>query len=359
MTYAGAAGATREEMMRVLHFPKEAGSLHDSFAQLQKQLAAEVAASAKSFERDKKHGGSFSPLALHVANRLYAQRSYAFKTNYFTLLNEKYGTSLVPVDFKKNGKGVTREINEWVEQQTQKRIRDLIPQGALNEETRLVLVNALYFKAAWADSFSVRATTPEPFRIRGGAPAKVPTMVQKAHYGHMKFSGGQAITLPYRDGELQFVILLPDSNNGLAGLKETLTPELLEECASLKGQELILHLPKFRFQPPTISLSKTLQSLGMKRAFDEPRGSADFSEMAVRRPDDYLYISKVFHKTFIVVDEEGTEAAAATAVVMAVGSAMREPTKPLEVKVDRPFVFAIQHRTSGACLFLGHVVDPR
>lgn len=159
--------------------------------------------------------------------------------------------------------------------------------------------------------------------------------------------------------DLQFVILLPDTTNDLTTLKTTLTPELLEQCAALKTQELILHLPKFRFEPPTLSLSNTLKALGMKKAFDEPKGNADFSGMAVQRPDDYLYISEVFHKTFIAVDEQGTEAAAATAVIVMRTSGIPEPTKPIEVKVDRPFLFAIQHRASGACLFLGQVVDPR
>ena len=142
-------------------------------------------------------------------------------------------------------------------------------------------------------------------------------------------------------------------------MEANLTPQLLAECARLDRQEVILHLPKFKLEPPAMSLGKELKALGMKSAFDQPRGSANFDPIAPRRPDSYLYISEVFHKTFLKLDETGTEAAAATAVAMAATSAMRKPAEPVEVRVDHPFLFAIQHRASGACLFLGHLTDPR
>ena len=359
MTYAGAAGVTRDEMKRALHFSDNTTALHDSFAQLQTQFAEQVAASTKSLEAGKKYQASFTPLSLNVANRLYAQRGYEFKANFFDLLKKKYNTSLEQVDFKKNAPAITTDINQWVEQQTQQRIRDLIPPTALNEDARLVLVNALYFKAAWEKTFSKNATRPEPFNISDESSKEVPTMMQQAKFGYGKFPGGQMIAMPYRGVDFQFVILLPDDTNGLAALRSNLTPDLLQQCATLKTQDVILHLPKFKFEPPTMNLSADLKALGMKTAFDQPRGSADFSEMAIRRPDDYLYISEVFHKTFIAVDEQGTEAAAATAVAIMVGRAAMAPSpKPVEIKVDHPFLFAIQHRPSGSCLFLGQVVDP-
>ena len=134
---------------------------------------------------------------------------------------------------------------------------------------------------------------------------------------------------------------------------------MLAGCAKLETQDVILHLPKFKFEPPTLNLGATLQGLGMQTAFDHPRGSANFDRLAPRKPDDYLYISAVFHKTFIAVDEEGTEAAAATAVAMAVGAVAGQKPEPVEVKIDRPFFYAIQHVPSGACLFIGRVTDPR
>ena len=149
--------------------------------------------------------------------------------------------------------------------------------------------------------------------------------------------------------------------DGLPAVEAKLTPDLLLACSGAESREVILHLPKFKITPPTVQLGEMLQKLGMTTAFDNPRGSADFDVMAPKRPEEYLYISKVFHKTFLELDETGTEAAAATAVVMMRALAMMEPKrpKPIELKADRPFLFAIQHAESGACLFLGRVNDPR
>jgi serpin B len=155
------------------------------------------------------------------------------------------------------------------------------------------------------------------------------------------------------------LILLPDATNSLAALEKKLTPTLLGECARLKSAEVILQLPKFKLEPPTIPLTRELQSLGMKSAFDQPPGSANFDRMVARQNGNALAISDVFHKTFLSLDEKGTEAAAATAVTMSLTGMPLEKPKPIEVKVDRPFLFAIQHRPSGACLFMGRLTDPR
>jgi serpin B len=177
---------------------------------------------------------------------------------------------------------------------------------------------------------------------------------------YAKHRGFSAIALPYAGYDLRFLILLPDAPDGLAALEKGITPELLAECATMKPQLVALELPKFKLQPPTVPLGQMLKSLGLKTAFDQPRSSANFDRMAPRRPDDYLFIGEVFHKTFLALDEKGTEAAAATAVAMFAAAAMPgEPPKPIVVKVDHPFLFAIQHSGSGACLFLGRVADPR
>ena len=155
------------------------------------------------------------------------------------------------------------------------------------------------------------------------------------------------------------MILVPDEVNGLHALESKLTTDVLAQCAKLEQHDVDLSLPKFKFEPPTIALADKLKALGMKSAFDEPRGSANFDKIAPRRANDDLYISQVFHKTFIAVDEKGTEAAAATAVIM-MPTGMAAPTQsPIEVKIDRPFLYAIQHVPSGACLFIGRVTDPR
>ena len=188
----------------------------------------------------------------------------------------------------------------------------------------------------------------------------VPTMTRRARFGYSRRDGFTAVSIPYSGRDLNFVVLLPDAADGVSELEDKLTPERLATLNELEEEELILHLPKFRLEPPLMRLGETLQSLGMNTAFDRPRGTANFDRMAPRLPDDYLKISEVFHKTFLELDEQGTEAAAATAVVMPrVTSVPINPPTPIEVRVDRPFLFAIQHRTSGACLFLGRVVDPR
>jgi len=246
-----------------------------------------------------------------------------------------------------------------VAEQTKQRIRDLIPSGALDHLTRLVLVNALYFKAPWADRFSESATRPLPFHAGGGNPVDVPTMMIQKPFGYAKTNGVTIVTIPYSGRELQFLIILPDDMNGLAKVEAALTTEQLAGWANVPSAEVRLYLPKFKIEPPTLPLGEALQTLGMTTAFDKPLGSANFDRMAPRRPDDYLHISRVFHKTFMSVDEKGTEAAAATMVAMVGRSAIMRPPEPIEVKVDHPFIFAIQHRASGACLFLGHVANPR
>jgi serpin B len=185
-------------------------------------------------------------------------------------------------------------------------------------------------------------------------------MQNQKSYGYAKRDGFTAIALPYSGSELQFVILLPDGVNGLANLESKLSAQTLMNCAKLEPQDVDLELPKFKFEAPRIPLADNLKALGMKTAFDEPQGSSNFDRMSPRRPDKYLAISNVFHKTFIAVDEKGTEAAAATAVVMMELTARFEkPNEPIHVKVDRPFLYAIQHTPSGACLFIGRLTDPR
>jgi serpin B len=295
-----------------------------------------------------------------MANRLFGQQGYDFRPSYFKLLKDAFNAPLEVLDFVKDPNGAAKQINGWVAEQTRERIRDLIPPNALNEDTRLVLANAIYLKAPWAEEFQPSATQPQPFHLTGGQSADVPMMVRQDSFGYAKREGFVVVTLPYSGGDLQFLVLLPDTAVGLPMLESKLTPDLLRDCARLKSDEIILCLPKFKLEPPLFALRKTLAGLGMESAFDVPQGSADFNGIAPRRPTDYLYISEIFHKTFVEVDEKGTEAAAATAVVMMRATAhFEEKPKPIEVRVDRPFLFAIQHRPTGACLFIGRVVDPR
>lgn len=359
MTFAGADGETRAEMARVLHFG-DATDVAASFAALQHSLEEMSTKTLELAKKSKEFGGPSEPITLNIANRLFAQKDYDFRPAFLSLAKQNFGAAFEPLDFITNPAAATQHINKWVADQTRDKIRDLIPANALNRLTRLVLANALYLKAPWADAFSEKTTQPESFHVRGGVPVNIPTMRKTARFGYAKREGFTAVSLPYIGDDLQFLVLLPDEVNGLHALESKLTADVLAECAKLETQDVNLHLPRFKLEPPTIALAETFQALGMNTAFDIPQGSANFDKIAPRKPNDYLYISNIFHKTFIAVDEKGTEAAAATAVVMMRATAIARPKPPpIEVKIDRPFIYAIQHVPSGVCLFLGRITDPR
>jgi serpin B len=359
MTYAGAEGVTRAEMAKVLQYPKDEAEMHRSFLALRTALDEVARKSAANAGQMKKWGATNDPITLTVANRLFGQTGYDFRAPFLALVKDSYGAPFEALDFVRDAAGATKHINVWVEDQTRQRIRNLVPTGALDDRTRLVLVNAIYLKAPWADEFGESATKPLPFYVAGGKTADVPTMAGTRYLSYSKRDGFSALAISYRGWDIQFLILLPDKVNGLAALESKLTAGVLADSAKLSGQEVVLYLPKFKLEPPVFALGKELQTLGMKTAFDQPHGSANFDRIAPRRPGDYLCISEVFHKTFLKLDEKGTEAAAATSVAsIPMGMASEKP-KPIEVRVDHPFLFAIQHQPSGACLFLGRMVDPR
>lgn len=360
MAFAGAAGETRAQMEKVLHYPGDDAALHASFGAL-RQLFDEVQRNpAKRATNSNQRSRPGDPIALTIANRLFGQQGYRFRDAFLELVRDRHSAPLSLVDFVRHAPAARQEINAWVEQRTQSRIRDLIPPGGVDRETRLVLVNAVYLKAPWESAFRETATKPLPFHAGGGAAVDAPTMFRQGRLGFSPREGFSVVTIPYRGGELQFVVLLPDVPDGLAALEAKTTPELLASCANTGRSEVRLYLPKFKIEPPLMKLSHALRALGMASAFDRPKGSANFDRMAPRQPDDYLFLSEIFHKTFLTLDENGTEAAAAAAVAMARPTSAVGPTpRPIEVRVDRPFLFAIQHRPSGACLFLGRVTDPR
>jgi serpin B len=358
MTYAGAGGKTKEEMAKVLHFQGSDDAVHQGFSALAADLARLQKESEALVKQAEQRGGPTTPLQLHAANRLFGQQGYPFKQPFLDLVDKIYGAPLELVDFEKSADQQRVRINTWVEEQTKERIKDLIPAGVLDADTRLVLTNAVYLKATWAAAF--REVPDFEFHAGGKTPAKVTGLTRTDSFGHATIPGGSAVTVPYAGGGLQFVLMVPDEKDGLAAMEKQLTPEVLAAAAKAAPREVALHFPKFKLEPDRVMLAEELVKMGMPTAFDQPPGSADFSVMAPRKPGDYLCISHVIHKAFIAVDKDGTEAAAATAVVMVERSAMPvERPKPLEVRVDRPFAFAIQHVASSACLFLGRVSDPR
>ena len=344
MTYNGAAGKTRDEMETALHFPKDNTQLNKSFAALNKGLSAAIAKS--------KAEGPNAEVDLSTANRMFAQKGHQFQQAFFDTLKNDYGASPEQLDFISAPDPARKLINAWVAEQTHKRIEGLIPPDGLTKMTRLVLVNAIYFKATWQDQFENANTHPAPFQIGGTKTVEVPAMTNLQSLGYAKRHGYTVVTLPYGGADIQFVILLPDKPDELPALESKLTPALLAGCANLKPAEVHLWMPKFKLQPATMRLGDALQALGIKLAFSQ---DADFSGIT---GDKSLYISDVFHKTYLSLDEHGTEAAAATAVELD-AKGIAEPGEPVEVHVDHPFLFAIQDCKTGACLFLGRVTDPR
>ncbi len=363
LAYAGADGATREEMASVLRFPADDATLQSEFAGLRRALDRTAADSVALAASTAALGGRLDPIEWSAANRLFGQFNYPFRPAFLALMRDGFEAPLQPADFVGDAERERLAINAWVEEQTRQKIRNLIPFRELDETTRLVLVNALYLKAPWDVPFPATATAPRAFRPTPGTSHEVPTMQRVGTMGHAVEDGMTIVTLDYVGRGLQFIIALPDEGITAEAAAARLTPAHFARWAQLgdaNRAHVSLSLPKFRVEAPTIPLGKHLEALGLRQAFDVPVGTANFDRMAPRRPDEYLYISKVFHQTFVALDELGTEAAAATAVVISVAvSSISFPPPPIEVKVDRPFLFAIQHRASGACLFLGRIGDPR
>jgi serpin B len=363
LVYAGADGDTRTEMARVLRFGSEDEPIKDAFQALRTSLDHISQQSKIAAGRQNKAGGHLDAIEWNAANRIFGQQGYAFRESFLALMKDGYAAPFEPLNFSRDPEGARGTINAWVEEQTRQKIRNLIPQGALDSDIRLVLVNALYLKAPWQKTFEKSDTRPAPFHFRGGETRDVPTMHRTGFMGHAAEDGLTVVGLDYLGGELQCLILLPDTGRTPDDLLGTLTPQHFKRWSGLgrspPGKSVALALPKFKVEGGTVPLGKALRALGMKSAFDEPRGSANFERIAPRKADDYLAVSEVFHRTFVALDEDGTEAAAATAVTMRTLSAAMPPPMPLEVRVDRPFLFAIQHRASGTCLFLGRISDPR
>ena len=356
MAYEGADGTTRAEMAKALHYEDD-GKVRKGLSELRESLYRDSTNSQATAQIEKQAGYPVDPFILTMANRLFGQTGYNFRPQYLSLLKASYGAPFEALDFRNNPASAAEHINSWVGQQTHDRIRDLVSADALNVLTRLVLVNAIYLKAAWIEAFSESATERRAFHASKRPTIQVLTMVHTTEYGYGKFDNVTAVTLSYAVSDLQFLILLPDSRNGIEALQRELSAELLAKCADLKRKEIVFYMPKFKLEPPLFNLKDNFATLGMKQAFDIPVGSANFDRIAPRKPNAELYISDIFHKAFVDVDEKGTEAAAATVIAVSAGIAVEKP-KPIEVRVDHPFLFAIQHRETGACLFIGRVNDP-
>lgn len=341
MTYAGAEGETARQMAHTLHYTLPEDRLHGAFSETLRRLDPAF--------REEMIYEEFEPLTLEIANAIWVERGFHLSRDYTELVESSYGARAENVDFSGDPEGSRIAINEWVADRTRDRILDLLPPGVIDTLTRVVLTNAVYFKGAWGNQFEEALTRDEDFTTLGGEVVRVPTMHQTERLAHCRARGCTAVRLPYSDWASSMLILLPDGD--LGDFERSLDRETLEEITGrLTGGEVALSLPRFEFTS-SFSLSETLESMGMTDAFG---AEADFSGMTGDRD---LYISAVIHKAFVKVDETGTEAAAATAVVMGLGCAATEP--PFEIRIDRPFVFVLMDDITGSILFMGRVADPR
>ena len=339
MTYAGARGETEEQMADTLRFLLPQQDLHPAFNELDMELDRRGEGAAW------KDGGEFR---LNIVNAIWGQQDYSFLPEFLDVLAENYGAGLRLLDYINQPEESRIVINDWVSDETEGRIEDLIPEGAIDSLTRLVLTNAVYFNAAWMYPFDEDATRDGPFYLLDGGEIRVPMMTQTESLGYAEGDGYQALELPYDGGELSMVVLLPDSGS-FAEFEKSLDVGLVNGViGDLVFQKVALTMPKFEFDS-SFGLVDTLAGMGMPIAFST---AADFSGMTGNRE---LFIGDVVHKAFVSVDEAGTEAAAATAVIMELTAA---PQPPLEVTVDRPFIFFIRDIETGTVLFAGRVMDP-
>jgi serine protease inhibitor len=377
MTYAGAKGRTQEQMAQALCFPTSAKNVAQPGPQTQRNafgspmpsagsgtppragvLQAQEPLSPDAFARafgeivkDLNARGGQGKYELRVANALWGQQDYEFLASFTKLVEAEYDGHLERVNFARAAEQARQTINAWVEKQTNGKIKDLISPGVLDATTRLVLTNAVYFKGNWATQFKKEVTRDQPFTLLDGSKVQVPMMNQKETFGYAETDGLQVLEMPYVGRELSMVILLPKDAAGLGAVEKTLTtPNLSKWLAGIYRQEVIVTVPRFKMTQK-FAMKAVLESMGMTEAFSS---QADFSGMTGRRD---LFLSAVIHQAYVDVNEEGTEAAAATAGTMKMTSVA--PGRTPVFRADHPFIFLIRDINSGSILFLGRTVNPK
>ena len=354
MAYAGAAGRTAEEMATTLALKLPDEELHPAVKLLHDSI---------------KPAG----VELQIANRLWGQAGYHFLPGFTQTIERFYDAPIRQVDFRGDPERARREINEWVEQQTENRIKDLVPVGALDPMTRLVLVNAIYFLGRWESVFDEEATRDAPFWVGPGDQRSVRMMQHQNYFLYREFDDLQVLEMPYRSkawailddeeygcrmadtpegsGDLVMTVLLPRQIDGLGKIDAQLTPSTLADWTDLKERYVDVQMPRISIDS-TFCLNEIFERMGMHRAFSF--GEADFSKMSA--DPEGLFLAAALHKAFVKVDEVGTEAAAATGIAMGAGAGT--VPEPKGFKADHPFLFLIQDRETGLILFCGRVVQP-
>ena len=341
MTYVGARGQTAEQMAKALHFTLPPEKLNPAFAALIRDWNGEGI--------DPKQRG----YQLSVANALWGQNGYPWKPKFLETTKKYYGAGLREVDFIGATEAARKTINAWVEKETKDRIKELVPEGVLDADTKLVLTNAIYFKGDWAAQFDKKRTFDQSFNLSADRKVKVPMMHRTGDYRFLDGGTFQALEMPYKGNEMSMLVLLPKKIDGLADLEKSLTADKLADWYKRlnETEDVEVTFPKFKVTAE-FSLNDELKKLGMTDAFG---GKADFSGMNGKKND--LFISAVLHKAFVEVNEEGSEAAAATAVIVKKEAAVDPQMKPV-FRADHPFVFVIRDNRTGSVLFVGRVADP-
>jgi serpin B len=331
MTYAGSRSNTERQMAQTLHLTLPQAGLHQAFAALNQQMTPP---DTKLYQ-------------LNCANALWGQRNYHFETDFTTLVNQYYNGGMRTVDYVAQPQAAVNTINQWVKRQTASKIKDLLTRDDIDSLTRLILTNAIYFKGNWESQFKPEMTKPASFVTAAAPKVTAPMMRQKGKFRYAEDAGTQILELPYAGRDLAMLLVLPKGN--LNQFEADLTAERIQSWrGQLKEQKVEVKIPKFKFAT-RYYLDQLLPQLGMSDAFSDTK--ADFSGITGKRD---LHIDHVIHQAVIDVNEEGSEAAAATAVVMGIKSMSFDPV----FQADHPFIFAIIHQATGLVLFLGRVADP-
>jgi serpin B len=336
MALAGARGQTAGEIQSVLRLHYDA------------TYDAALGALLAGLAQDCNAGGN----ELHTANGLWVQKGFAIQPAFENTLSGSYHAPLTPLDFIADPEASRSQINRWTEEQTKEKIKDLLAAGSIDAQTRLVLTSAIYFYGKWQDPFATSRTEAAPFTLPAGATTQANFMNQTSHFAYAETPSAQILEMRYAGTEIAFDVLLPKTLTGLPDLEKSLTPESLTGwLGSLASRNVQLSLPKFRAES-AFSLGKVLSTMGMPTAFT---GRADFSGIDPKRG---LAISQVVHKAFVDVDEQGTEAAAATGITMR-ATAVRRPEQAVVFRADHPFLFLIRDTRTGVVLFIGRLMNPR
>ena len=344
MLYAGARGDTESEIANVMSFAADQNAFHKAYNALDLALASRNDPGAPAAGPEQP---AVEPIQLYNGNRLWMRNDMQVKDTYLDLLAVNYGAGVERLDFQGAPEPSRSVINGWVEDKTNDRIKNLLPAGSVDPDTTAVLTNAVYFKAPWQTKFEESSTFPEAFTTLAGVTKDVDTM-HGGFFGiaHAQGAGWQAVELPYRKGELAMMVILPDAGTFEAFESALTAAQLSGIAGQLAPSSVRLSLPKWTFET-SVDLKTPMQNMGMNTIFN----AADLSGMM----DGDFAVTGVFHKTFVAVDEGGTEAAAATAITIGVTSA---PTFEHQFKADRPFFFVIRDVQTDAWLFFGRVTDP-